>query len=158
VSDLQKDANDALEQLRDLARGIYPPLLADQGLVAALQAQARKASVLTVVSSDGVGRYPQEMEAAVYFCVLEALTNVAKYSGAIKAEVRLAQTNGELRLEVTDDGSGFDTVEMSYGTGLQGMADRLDAIGGTLRVASTPGEGTTIHGRIPTRDLLPRDV
>jgi signal transduction histidine kinase len=158
VSDLQTDANDALEQLRDLARGIYPPLLADQGLVAALQAQARKASVPTVVRSDGVGRYPQDTEAAVYFCVLEALTNVAKYSGATKAEVRLAQTDGELRLQVTDDGSGFDTVEMTYGTGLQGMADRLDAIGGTLSVASTPGEGTTIEGRIPTRDLLPRDV
>jgi signal transduction histidine kinase len=158
VSDLQTDASDALEQLRDLARGIYPPLLADQGLVAALQAQARKASVLTVVSSDGVGRYPQDTEAAVYFCVLEALTNVAKYSGATKAEVRLAQTNGELWVEVTDDGSGFDTVEMTYGTGLQGMADRLDAIGGTLSVASTLGEGTTIEGRIPTRDLLPRDV
>jgi signal transduction histidine kinase len=157
VSDLQTDANDALEQLRDLARGIYPPLLADQGLVAALQAQARKASVPTVVRSDGVGRYPQDTEAAVYFCVLEALTNVAKYSGATKAEVRLAQNNGELRLEVTDDGTGFDTVEMTYGTGLQGMADRLDAIGGILSVASTPGQGTTIEGRIPTRDLLPRD-
>jgi signal transduction histidine kinase len=155
VSDLQTDADDALEQLRDLARGIYPPLLADQGLVAALQAQARKAPVPTVVSSDGVGRYPQDTEAAVYFCVLEALTNVAKYSGAATAEVTLAQTNGELRLEVIDDGSGFDTVETTYGTGLQGMADRLDAIGGTLSVASTPGEGTSIEGRIPTR-LIPR--
>jgi signal transduction histidine kinase len=155
---LQDALQGALDDLRDLARGIYPPLLADQGLVAALQAQARKASVPTVVRSDGVGRYPQDTEAAVYFCVLEALTNVAKYSGATKAEVRLEQTNGELRLDVTDDGSGFDTVEMTYGTGLQGMADRLDAIGGTLSVASTPGEGTTIEGRIPTRDLLPRDV
>ena len=155
---LQDALQGALDDLRDLARGIYPPLLADQGLVAALQAQARKASVPTVVRSDGVGRYPQDTEAAVYFCVLEALTNVAKYSGATKAEVRLEQTNGELRLDVTDDGSGFDTVEMTYGTGLQGMADRLDAIGGTLSVASTPGEGTTVEGRIPTRDLLPRDV
>ena len=103
---LQDALQGALDDLRDLARGIYPPLLADQGLVAALQAQARKASVPTVVRSDGVGRYPQDTEAAVYFCVLEALTNVAKYSGATKAEVRLEQTNGELRLDVTDDGSG----------------------------------------------------
>jgi hypothetical protein len=79
AADLQADANDALEQLRDLARGIYPPLLADQGLVAALEAQARKASVPTEVRSDGIGR-PQDTEAAVYFCVLEALNNVAKYS------------------------------------------------------------------------------
>jgi len=141
----------AREQLRDLARGIYPPLLADQGLVAALQAQARKASVPTVVRSDGVDRYPQDTEAAVYFCVLEALTNIAKYAGASKAEVTLSQTNGELRFEVTDDGAGFDMAELTYGTGLQGMADRLDAIGGTLAVASKPGDGTTIEGRISER-------
>ncbi|MEP6758188.1 MAG: histidine kinase [Actinomycetota bacterium] len=141
VSDLQADANDALEQLRDLARGIYPPLLADQGLGPALQAQARKASVPTVVRSEGVGRYMQDTEAAVYFCVLEALTNVAKYSDAAMTTVTLSQTNGELRFEVTDDGSGFDLAATSYGTGLQGMADRLDAISGTLRVSSKPGEG-----------------
>ena len=109
AADLQSDANDALEQLRDLARGIYPPLLADRGLVAALEAQARKATVPTEVRSDGAGRYSQETEAAVYFCVLEALNNVAKYSGASRAEVSLSQTNGELRFSVTDDGAGFDT-------------------------------------------------
>jgi signal transduction histidine kinase len=148
VADLQADANDALEQLRDLARGIYPPLLADQGLAAALQAQATKASVPTTVTSDGIDRYPQDTEAAVYFCVLEALTNIAKYAEATNAEVTVSQMDGELRFEVTDDGSGFDTRETSYGTGLQGMADRLDAIGGTLRVRSAPGRGTTVEGRI----------
>jgi signal transduction histidine kinase len=152
AADLQADADDALEQLRDLARGIYPPLLADRGLVAALQAQARKASVSTVVHSDGVDRYPQDTEAAVYFCVLEALTNVAKYSGASKAQVTLSETNGELRFQVTDDGAGPERAELTHGTGLQGMADRLDAIGGTLRVASKPGEGTTIEGRITAGD------
>ena len=152
VADLQTDANDALEQLRDLARGIYPPLLADQGLCAALQAQARKASVPTVVRSDGVGRYQQDTEAAVYFCVLEALTNVAKYAEATSATVTLSQTNGELRFEVTDDGSGFDSAATTYGTGLQGMADRLDAISGTLRVSSRPGKGTSVEGRIPAGD------
>ena len=155
VADLQADADDALEQLRDLARGIYPPLLADQGLAAALQAQARKAPVPTVVRSDGVKRYPQDTEAAVYFCVLEGLTNIAKYAGATKTEVVVSQTDGELRFEVTDDGSGFETVEMTYGTGLQGMTDRLDAIGGTLHVTSAPGRGTTVEGRIP---VGPRDT
>ena len=150
ASDLQADATDALEQLRDLARGIYPPLLADQGLVAALEAQARKASVPTEVRSDGIGRYPQDIEAAVYFCVLEALNNVAKYAEATKAEVSLAQDDGHLRFAVVDDGTGFDTTETSYGTGVQGMADRLDAIGGALQVVSRRGGGTTIEGRIPT--------
>ncbi len=164
ASDLQADATDALEQLRDLARGIYPPLLADQGLVAALEAQARKASVPTEVRSDGIGRYPQDIESAVYFCVLEALNNVAKYAEATRAEVSLAQIDGHLRFAVIDDGMGFDTAETSYGTGVQGMADRLDAIGGALHVVSRKGGGTTIEGRIPTStsselgvaDVLPR--
>jgi signal transduction histidine kinase len=148
--DLQTDATDALEQLRDLARGIYPPLLADQGMVAALEAQARKASVPTEVRSDGIGRYPQDIEAAVYFCVLEALNNVGKYADATRAEVSLAQIDGHLRFAVVDDGTGFDTAETSYGTGVQGMADRLDAIGGALHVVSRKGGGTTIEGQIPT--------
>ena len=142
------DAGDALENLRDLARGIYPPLLADKGLVAALEGQARKAAIPTQVLVENVGRYRQDVEAAVYFCTLEALNNVAKYSGATKAEVRLAQTNGELTFEVVDDGGGFDPSETGYGTGLQGMADRLDALGGTLEVRSAPGAGTTITGRV----------
>ena len=142
------DAGDALENLRDLARGIYPPLLADKGLVAALEGQARKTAIPTEVLVENVGRYQQDVEAAVYFCTLEALNNVAKYSGATRAEVRLAQTNGELTFEVIDDGGGFDPSETGYGTGLQGMADRLDALGGRLEVRSSPGAGTTITGRV----------
>jgi signal transduction histidine kinase len=142
------DASDALENLRDLARGIYPPLLADKGLVAALRGQARKAAVPTEVHVENVGRYAQDVEAAVYFCTLEALNNVAKYSGATSAEVRLAQRNGELTFEIIDDGGGFDPSETGYGTGLQGMADRLDAVGGRLEVRSAPGTGTTITGRV----------
>jgi signal transduction histidine kinase len=127
-------------------------LLADKGLAAALQAQARKASVPTEVRSDGIGRYPQDTEAAIYFCVLEALNNVAKYSEATRAEVSLSQTNGELSFRVIDDGKGFDPAQTRYGTGLQGMADRLDAIGGALQVVSRQGEGTTVEGRIPARN------
>jgi signal transduction histidine kinase len=143
------DAGDALENLRDLARGIYPPLLADKGLVAALEAQARKAAIPTEVRVENVGRYPQDVEAAVYFCTLEALNNVAKYSGATRAEVHLAQTNGALTFEIIDDGAGFDPEETGYGTGLQGMADRLDALGGTIEVRSARGSGTTITGVVP---------
>jgi signal transduction histidine kinase len=148
---LQADAGTALEELRDLARGIYPPLLADKGLAAALEAQARKAAVPTGVSTDDTGRYPQEIEAAVYFCTLEALNNVAKYAQASRAEISLAQRDGRLTFTVADDGIGFDADAKAYGTGMQGMRDRLDAIGGTLAVKSEPGHGTTITGTVPVR-------
>jgi signal transduction histidine kinase len=139
----------ALEDLRDLARGIYPPLLADQGLVPALQAQARKASVPVEIDADGIGRYRQEAEAAVYFCTLEALQNVAKYAGASHATIGLSCSDGSLRFTVTDDGAGFDTASTRHGTGLQGMADRLAALGGALDVRSQPGRGTTLAGQLP---------
>jgi signal transduction histidine kinase len=146
---LQSRAAEALDDLRDLARGIYPPLLADKGLGAALEGQARKAAMPVVVETDGVGRYDQPVEAAVYFCTLEALNNVAKYAGASSATVSLQQRNGQLTFTVTDDGAGFDVDVTSRGTGLQGMADRLDSIGGTLRVTSAPGAGTSVSGSVP---------
>jgi signal transduction histidine kinase len=146
---LQSAAATALEDLRDLARGIYPPLLADQGLAAALESQARRAALPVTVHADGVGRYPQDVEAAVYFCSLEALNNVAKYARASAAEVRLAQEDGHLAFSVRDDGAGFDPAVTGYGTGLHGMADRLDAIGGDLEIDSAPGRGTVVRGRVP---------
>ncbi len=151
LAELRKEAVDAVQDLRDLARGIYPPLLAGEGLAAALQAQARKSPVPAEVVADGVGRYPQDVEAVVYFCVLEALQNVAKYAGASCARVRLAGAGDALEFEVTDDGAGFELDGKSYGTGLQGMADRLNALGGTLDVRTSPGAGTVITGRIRSR-------
>jgi signal transduction histidine kinase len=139
----------ALKDLRDLARGIYPPLLADQGLVPALQAQARKATLPVEIDADGIGRYPQEAEAAVYFCTLEALQNITKYAGASRATVGLSCSDSSLRFTVTDDGAGFDTASTRNGTGLQGMADRLAALGGALDVRSQPGRGTTLTGQLP---------
>jgi signal transduction histidine kinase len=150
------EAQDALENVRDLARGIYPPLLQDAGLVAALQAQARKSVVPVTVDADGIGRYLQEQEAAVYFCALEAIQNVAKYAGATHVVVRLSERDGDLRFEVTDDGVGFDPKTKGYGTGLQGMADRLAALTGELTVTSSPGSGTTVSGtlriQVPDQD------
>jgi signal transduction histidine kinase len=145
---LKEALGDALEDLRALARGIYPPLLADQGLAAALEAQSRKAAVPTTVESDGIGRYPREIESAVYFCALEALQNVAKYAEATSAIVRLGERDGALEFEIGDDGRGFDPSATTYGTGMQGMVDRLDAIGGTLEVSSEPGRGTVVRGEI----------
>ena len=149
LQDLQDQATTALEDLRDLARGVYPPLLADKGLVAALEAQARKAAIPVAVHPGEVGRYPQDIESTVYFCVLEALNNVAKYAEAQDAVVAVSQTNGTLTFEVSDNGRGFDAAGGTYGTGLQGMADRLDAVGGNLTVRSAPGTGAVIRGEIP---------
>jgi signal transduction histidine kinase len=149
LEELQADTSEALENLRDLARGIYPPLLADRGLAAALEAQSRKAAVPTRVEADGVGRYVQDVEAAVYFSCLEALQNAAKYAQASSASISLRQHDGTLRFEVRDDGRGFDQAVVTYGAGLQGIADRLDAIGGRSEVQSSPGAGTIITGTIP---------
>jgi signal transduction histidine kinase len=149
LADLQHDAGTTLADLRDLARGIYPPLLADRGLVSALEAQARKGAVPTQIAADGIGRYPRDVESTVYFCALEALNNVAKYADATEVRIDLIQANGHVTFAVRDDGLGFDPARASFGTGLQGMADRLDAIGGSLDVSSAPGSGTTVTGRVP---------
>ena len=150
LEQLKSDTDEALETLRDLARGIYPPLLAEKGLSTALESQARKATVPVTVDADGVGRYPQEVEATVYFCVLEALQNVQKYAEASTVVVRLRETNGGLQFEVTDDGSGFDVATVHMGAGLTNMRDRLDALGGTVRIDSSPSHGTRVLGAVPT--------
>ena len=149
LQELQAETNEALQDLRDLARGIYPPLLADQGLDAALRGQARKATIPVEIDADGIGRYAQEVEAAVYFSCLEALQNVAKYAEATAARIRLGQANGTLAFEIEDDGVGFDPEAAPHGTGLQGIADRLAALGGELTIRSAPGDGTTVAGRLP---------
>jgi len=147
---LRSETEQALEDLRDLARGIYPPLLADKGLPAALESQGRKSPIPVRIEADGIGRFHQETETAVYFSCLEALQNVAKYAEASVATVRLAEADGTLMFEVSDDGRGFDPSAASRGTGLQGIADRLAALGGDLEVRSSPGAGTTIAGAVPT--------
>jgi signal transduction histidine kinase len=148
LEQLKGDADEALETLRDLARGIYPPLLADKGLVVALESQARKAIIPVDVRADGVERYSQDVEATVYFCVLEALQNVQKYAQASHVEVRLHSEGDGLTFEVSDDGVGFDTAIAKKGAGLINMADRLDALGGALKVTSRPGGGTTVSGTL----------
>ena len=149
ATELQGTANETLEDLRGLARGIYPPLLADKGLGAALEAQARKAAVPVTVSADHIERFGADIESAVYFSCLEALQNAAKYADAREVQVRLTNGARDLRFEVTDDGRGFDPATTSYGTGLQGIADRLAALGGELTVTSAPGDGTAVAGSIP---------
>jgi signal transduction histidine kinase len=149
IVQLKEDADGALETLRDLARGIYPPLLADKGLAVALESQARKATLPVTVAADSFGRYPQEIEAAVYFCCLEALQNMQKYAHATHAEIRLNTGDGHVRFEIVDDGVGFDVATTAKGSGLTNMVDRLDALGGEVQITSSLGTGTRVRGSLP---------
>jgi signal transduction histidine kinase len=143
------EVEEALDELRSLARGVYPALLADEGLGGALRGAALRAPVRTNVQSDGIGRYPREVESAVYFCCLEALQNAAKHAkDATVVTISLEQVDG-LRFEVRDDGAGFDLATTAAGAGLSNMRDRIGALGGELTVASSPGEGVVVRGLIP---------
>jgi signal transduction histidine kinase len=149
IPDLKAQLSAALDDLRALARGIYPPLLADQGLVVALRAQVNRSPVPVVLEADQVGRYSPDAESTVYFCALEALQNVAKHARATRAVIRLAGREDGLEFSISDDGAGLPAGGLRAGSGLQGMTDRLAAHGGTLDVRSEPGQGTTITGRLP---------
>jgi signal transduction histidine kinase len=107
------------------------------------------------VDADGVGRYPQETEAALYFCTLEALQNVQKYAAASAATVHLREERERLLVEVRDDGRGFDVTAVVRGAGLTNMEDRLEALGGTLQIESTPGVGTTLRATVPVSHAVP---
>jgi signal transduction histidine kinase len=153
--ELQADTAGALANLRDLAQGIYPPLLADLGLAAALGAQASKSALPVTVEANRIDRYGQDTEAAVYFCCLEALQNIAKYAGASSARICLQAQDGTLRFTVSDDGAGYDARHTPLGSGLRNMADRLAALGGRLEVQSAPGQGTSIIGHLPVSVTAP---
>ena len=149
VGMVKDQLGEALEDLRDLARGIYPPLLAAEGLPSALAAQARKATVPVEVEAGAIARYDQDVESAVYFCVLEALQNIQKYAGATAVVVRLEDRGGTLEFEVRDDGEGFDPSATAHGSGVQNMRDRLEALDGSLELISAPGAGTRVIGKVP---------
>jgi signal transduction histidine kinase len=149
LDQLAEDVKSTIQELRELAHGIYPPLLADSGLREALSAAGRRSPLPVRVCADGIGRYAQEIEAAVYFCCLEALQNAAKHAPGAQVEVRLWEESGGLLFSVVDDGPGFDVERARRGHGFVNMADRLGAIGGTVRWESQPGEGVRILGSVP---------
>jgi len=155
LEELGQEISKALDELRTLAHGIYPPLLASEGLGAAMVAASRRAVIPTQVHADGIGRYPPELEAAVYFCCLEALQNAGKYAGeGATATVRIQQETDRLVFEVQDSGAGFDVTSQGRGAGMTNMMDRVGAVGGSLRVESSPGGGTTVGASIPLRAAL----
>jgi signal transduction histidine kinase len=150
---LNAEAEAAIQSMRDLARGIYPPLLESEGLAAAVLAHARKCPIPVSVDTGGVGRFPQPVETTVYFCIVEALQNTVKHARASSAHVALREADGEVTFTVTDDGTGFDPTG-PRGHGLTNISDRLDANGGHLQLDTTPGHGTTITGTIPNRETI----
>jgi signal transduction histidine kinase len=142
-----EELESALEELRELARGIHPAVLSDRGLDAALETLASRAPVPVELGRLPSERLPEAIELAAYFVVAEALTNVAKYAAATHAAVNIERSNGRLMVEVADDGVGGADPE--NGTGLRGLADRLAVIEGRLEIDSPFGGGTTIRARIP---------
>ena len=146
---LGAEVEETLDEIRALAHGVYPPLLADEGLGEALRATARRAMLAATVSVDGIGRYPPEVESAVYFCCVEALQNAAKHAGGGAQVSVLLTEDDRLRFEVRDDGAGFDPVVAGRGTGLTNMRDRISAVGGDLELSAAPGEGAAVIGSVP---------
>jgi signal transduction histidine kinase len=147
---LEHEVDEALDELRALAHGVYPPVLADQGLAEAVRAATRGSPIRVQVEAVDVGRYRPEVESAAYFCVMEALQNVLKHAvGAHRVTVSLDGARAGLRFSVRDDGAGFDGP-IRPGAGVTNMRDRLAAVGGELELSSTPGVGTTVRGSVPS--------
>jgi signal transduction histidine kinase len=151
IRELEASAEEALEELRSLAHGVRPPLLADRGLIEALRSAIAHSGLPATLTQESVRRYPAEIESAVYFCVIEALQNVAKHArGARLVRVRVdGDTPGELWFDVRDNGAGAAGTAIEDGVGVTNMRDRLAAIDGTLHVVSHRGIGTCVFGRAP---------
>jgi signal transduction histidine kinase len=150
LHELGDEIDAALDEIRSLARGIYPALLADRGLAEALRAAALRAPVLVELNAHPTGRFSHEIENAIYFSCLEALQNACKHGRASTVWVSVAD-DGKARFEVRDDGAGFDPSAVEPGSGLTNIRDRIAAVGGRVIVESAPGKGTRIAGVIPLR-------
>lgn len=155
LAQLEADTGEAIRAVREFSGGVYPPLLEAEGLAVAITQQTRNSTVPIGIEAEGLARYPREVEAAVYFTILEALQNIAKYAGASRVSVVLKQEDDEVSFEVIDDGVGFDPSAVRAGSGLANMSDRLDAAGGTWSLDSSPGSGTAVRGTIPIRSRVP---
>ncbi len=143
----QEDLRTSLAELRELARGIHPAVLSERGLAPALDGLISRAPLPVTLEAETQQRLPEPVESAAYFVVSEALANVAKYSGATHATVRVRRENRRVTVDVNDDGVGG--ADAARGSGLRGLADRVAALDGTLSLESPPGRGTRLHAEIP---------
>jgi signal transduction histidine kinase len=154
LAELRDDTQTTLTELRELAHGIYPPLLRDRGLSEALRAACNRATLPVQLECDSEHRFDPEIEATIYFCCIEALQNAGKYAGAgASVVVRVTSDDDAVQFEVSDDGAGFDVGASRAGVGFVNMNDRLGAIGGAVEIDSQPGAGTRVTGRIPLRTV-----
>jgi signal transduction histidine kinase len=157
LEELHQEIRQALKDLRELAKGIHPPILSDRGLLKAIEARVAHLPIgVTVEADDGLAssRYPEEVEGAAYFFVCEGLANVLKHASAKETTIRLSSVNGSLQVEVIDDGRGFDAARVTR-SGLSGLEDRIEAVGGTLSITSRLEGGTRITARLPARRASP---
>lgn len=155
LEQLEAEAGSAIKAVRDFSSGVYPPLLEAEGVVTAIRQRVQNATLPIRVLESGIGRYPRDIEAAIYFSILEALQNVAKYAEPTAVVVRIDDAGAQVTFEVRDDGQGFDSSSVEAGSGLANMADRLDAVGGRLDVESTPGVVTVVSGKVPMPEMAP---
>jgi len=155
LTELRDQTELARGTLLDLASGIYPAVLEERGIAAALEEQADAAGTPLAMDADGIERLSIETEAAVYFVCLEAVQNATKYARASMVRVRLSRIDGQLTFEISDDGVGFDASREGIGSGLRNMRDRLAAFDGQVELESSPGSGTRVRGRIPIRAEVP---
>jgi signal transduction histidine kinase len=148
------ELGEALQELRELARGIHPAVLTERGLAAALAGLAQRSNVPVTINAELEGRLEPAVETAAYFVVSEALTNVSKYADASAAEVSVRRVDGQVVIDIRDDGVGG--ADPASGSGLRGIADRVSALDGLLEVTSPPGEGTVVRAELPTSASRPR--
>ena len=169
LSDLAVEAQTAVDEIRALAKGIYPPLLESEDLVSAIKAHAAASPVPVEILASGIGRYPRDVESAAYFAALEAMTNAISHGRATHVAIDVQAAPGHLSVTVSDDGSGFDSDHTELGVGLVNIRDRIEALGGELVVNSTEDAGTTLAVTIPldgtgttggtaTEDQLEREI
>ena len=147
---IQSEADTAVEELRDLAHGVYPAVLYDFGLAVALRSLAAGAAIPVQVADRGIGRYRETIEAALYFCTREAIQNAAKHAGAgAKVTVTLDSNRNAIELTVEDNGVGIGPDRATSGIGIVDMRDRIEAVGGQFVIISAPGHGASIRATIP---------
>jgi signal transduction histidine kinase len=145
------EVEQAIDELRDLARGVYPQLLGELGIGHALEGVARHSAMPVTITDEGLARHSEALETTVYFCCLECLQNAAKHAGTgASVAITLGESGGQVSFSVADDGVGFDPVSVERGLGLTHLHDRVAAIGGSLRIDSRPGHGTHVTGQLPT--------